>query len=83
MVSVRIFNEETEKLIEGHRVPSIKDDSSLSLVYFMGNLSNFQVLTLELNPHLKWNFNKFSVFPWKSEIVIRGFFEELAPFYSD
>lgn len=36
--SVSILNEETEKLIEGHRATSIKEDLCLSLLHFMGTL---------------------------------------------
>lgn len=39
---VSILNEETEKLILGHRATFIKEDLCLSLLYFMGNLSDFQ-----------------------------------------
>lgn len=39
---VSILNEETEKLILGHRTTFIKEDLCLSLLYFMGNLSDFQ-----------------------------------------
>ena len=36
--SVSILNEETEKLIEGHRATFIKEDLCLSLLYFTGTL---------------------------------------------
>lgn len=43
--SVSILNEEIEKLIEGHRATFIKD-LCFSLLYLMGNLSDFQEYSL-------------------------------------
>lgn len=40
--SVSILNEEIEKLIEDHRVTFIKENVCFSLLYLMGNLSDFQ-----------------------------------------
>lgn len=65
--SVNVLNEETEKLIEGHGATFIKEDLCLSLLYFTGNLSAFQVLTLELNPHLRWDFKKSFQFSLSSQ----------------